>query len=181
MLVTMWWSAWYPNGFLRKPWRNCTREVHDLVKSLRRSIPMLIWWVSHQILTLIALLMLRIWFHIDVRLIPLLINLWVSLPTTFFLRAPTSSTSSKITHATENIDSILYDQIIFSRNEGTGRYLVKWKKDLNQKIHGSLRRISDGLIPTYWSITTTSNNFPTHTRQGWVFFTPEETMRASRR
>ena len=39
--------------------------------------------------------------------------------------------------------------------------LLSEKEDLNQKILGLLRRISDSLILTYWSITTSNSSFPT--------------------
>jgi len=48
----MWWSVWDPNGFLMEPWRNCTCESHDLFKSSKGSIQMLLWWTSYQILVL---------------------------------------------------------------------------------------------------------------------------------
>ena len=39
----------------------------------------------------------------------------------------------KLSHAAENINSILYDQIVSNRDGGTRHYLFKWK-DLNQKF-----------------------------------------------
>ena len=57
--------------------------------------------------------------------------------------------------------------------------LLSGKKVLNQRILELLRRISDGLIPTYWNIIRASNS-PLHTRHGRVFYTPGEMMRASR-
>jgi len=39
-------------------------------------------------------LMSRIWFHIEILLIHRLIHSWMSLPTTFLLRAPITCTSS---------------------------------------------------------------------------------------
>ena len=76
-----------PSDFLRESLKNCTREAQDIFKFPRGSIQMLMWWISHRILALVAVLMLRIWFHIMVLLIPL-IHSWMSLPTTFLLRAP---------------------------------------------------------------------------------------------
>ena len=35
--------------------------------------------------------------------------------------------SPKLSYASENIDSILFDQIVSTRDEGTRRYLIKWK------------------------------------------------------
>jgi len=53
-----------------------------------------IWWTSHQIFAIVALLLLIIWFHVEVLLIPILIHSWISLPTTFFWVPSTASTSS---------------------------------------------------------------------------------------
>ena len=69
----------------------------DHSESSRRSIQMLMWWISHQTLASVALLMLRSWVYIELLLIPLLIHSWMSLLRTFFLRAPINSTPSRIT------------------------------------------------------------------------------------
>jgi len=70
----------------------------------------------------------------------------------------------KLPHVEENIDSILDDQIISTRAEEHGTILLSGK-DLNQRIHVFLRMISNDLIPTYWSIITTSNSFLIHTHK----------------
>ena len=104
--------------------------MQDHFEFSRRSIQMLMWWISHQTLTSVALLILRTWFHIERLLIPLLIHSWISLLRTFFPRAPITSTSSKTTYAEKNIGSILDDQIVSARDGRTQRYLIKGRPDL---------------------------------------------------
>jgi len=60
----------------------------------------------------------------------------MSLPTTFLLRAPQlPPLSPKLSHAAENIDSILNDKIVSNKDGGI---CLSGEEDLNQKIHGLL-------------------------------------------
>jgi len=61
----------------------------------------------------------------------LLIHSWMSLPKTF-LRAPLPPLPPKLSYAAENINSILDDQIVSTRDKGTGHYLIKWKEKLRK-------------------------------------------------
>jgi len=88
------------------------------------------WWISHQTLALVALLMLNIWFHIEVFLIPLLIYSWMSLPRTFFLRALLPPLPPKLSYVAENIDSILNDQIVSAREDEHDVISLSRKEDL---------------------------------------------------
>jgi len=105
------------SSFLRESW-NYTHEAHDHSEFSRRSIQMLMWWIFHQTLTSVALLMLSTWFHIVVLLIPLLIHSWISLPR-IFLRPSLPLLPSKLSYAAENINSSLDDQIVSIRDGGT--------------------------------------------------------------
>jgi len=112
------------------------------------------WWISHRTLASIALLMLRTWFHIEVPLIPLLIHSWMSLPKTFFLRPTLPSLPLKLPHATENIDSILDDQIVSTRDRVTRPYVIKWKgrpDSENSWITDDFRQLNPDLLERYQS------------------------------
>ena len=50
----------------------------------------------------------------------------------------------KLFHATKNIDSILVDQIISTKDGGTRCYLVKWRGRPESENFGLLRRIFNG-------------------------------------
>ena len=72
---------------------NYKREAQDHSESSKRLIQTLMWWISHQTLASVAVLMLRTWSHIEALLIPFLIHSWINLLRTLFLRAPHISTS----------------------------------------------------------------------------------------
>ena len=87
------------------------------------------WWISHRILTLVALLM-----YVD-DLVPYrgtfdsLSEKFMDEPTYDLLSEspPLPPLPPKLYHAVENIDFILDDQIVSIRDGGIRRYLVKWK------------------------------------------------------
>ena len=84
----------------------------------------------------------------------------------------------KLSHAAENINSILDDQIISTRNGGTQRYLVNWRgRPESKKILGLLRRIFDGSTSACLSIITATSSFLAHTRHDQVFLTQWEMLR----
>jgi len=85
----------------------------------------------------------------------------MSLPMTFFSESPPLfSLPSRLSHVVENIDSILIDQTVSSRHGGTRCYLVKWRERLGLKFFRLLRRIFDGLVLIYLSITVARQPFP---------------------
>jgi len=117
--------------------------------------------------------------YIEVILIPLLIHSSLILPRTFFLRAPLPPLPLKLPYAAENIDFILDDQIVSTGDGGTQHYLVKWKgrfESENSWIIEDFRWLDPGQLEHYHS----QQQLPLHTRQGRVYPTFGEMMRASR-
>ena len=84
---------------------------------------------------------------------------------------PLPPLSPKLSHAEENIDSILDDHIISTRDVGTQHCLIKWRgrpEPENSWItEMDLRRLD----LTYLSISTASRSFPVHTQQSQFFLT----------
>ena len=120
----------------------------------------------------VALLILRTWFHIEVPLIPLLTHSWMSQIKTFFLRAPLPPLPPKLSYAIENIDSILDDQIVSTRDGGTRHYLIKWKGKLDSENSWILRRETSGiLIPIDWSAIRANYKSVPLARRGRVLST----------
>ena len=85
-------------------------------------------------------------------------------PNLLFESLPLPPLSPKLSYATENIDSILDNQIVSTRDGGTRRYIIKWKGRSDSE-NSWITEDFDSLIPTYWSISTAGSSFPPHTRQ----------------
>ena len=80
------------------------------------------------------------------------------------------------THMVEQIDEIIDDQIVSTRDGGYHRFLVRWKDYLILITLGLIERNSNGWTLIVWSIMRAVE---VHIRQSRVFSNPGGMMRTS--